>query len=146
MGQLVGAVGRAVFDNTQPRYYNFFGFETGLTLGGLHQVTGQSRVAVVEGYHDLMNVWYWNQCAGLDTVCTFTSKTSDDQAAQLQRLDAGLVYLYDQDEAADIGWRQAQRKLGPAIVGMRRVEWSNKSLDVGAMDEVQYMEILRDIS
>lgn len=144
-GQLVGAVGRAIFDETQPKYYNFFGFEAGLTLGGLHKVMGRDRVAVVEGFHDVMNVWYWNQLAGLDTVCTFTSKTADEQSAQLQRLDAGIIYLYDQDDAGDKGWAIAQKKLEPVTTGLKRVCWHNKRLDVGDMDRLQYGEILREI-
>ena len=144
-GRLVGAVGRAVFAETQPKYYNFFGFETGLTLGGLHQITGQRRVAVVEGFHDLMNCWYWNQVAGIDTVCTFTSKTSDVQSSQLQRLDAGIMYMYDQDEAGEKGWMEARKKLDPVVTGLRRVRWREKHLDVGDMDELQYGSILRDL-
>lgn len=143
-GELVGAVGRAIFDDTEPKYYNMFGFETGLTLGGLHAVEGHPRVAVVEGFHDLMNVWWWNQQRRMDTVCTFTAKTSDEQAAMLQRLDASIVYMYDMDEPGEEGWKEAQRRLEPVTVGLKRVRWKNPDIDVGAMFKVEYDYVLRD--
>lgn len=139
---LVGAVGRAIFDETQPKYYNLFGFETGLTLGGRHWCQGHSRVAVVEGFHCLMNVWWWNQTMQIDTVCTFTSRTSEAQAAMLQRMDASIFYMYDMDEAGDKGWAEAHKLLSPTIVALKRVCWSQKHLDIGDMDQVQYMKAL----
>lgn len=132
--QLVGAVGRAIFDETQPKYYNFFGFETGMCLGGLHRLAPRPQVLVCEGFFDLMNVWYWAQLRNYDTVCTFTARTSDHQAAMLQRLDAGVTYFYDMDEAGNKGWLEAQRMLSKSIVGVRRAMWHDP-VDAGNMTE-----------
>jgi len=143
-GGLVGGVGRAIGEDTLPKYYNFFGFEASLSLGGLHLVQGHPRVAVVEGYHDLMNVWRWNQQSKIDTVCTFTAGISEAQAAELQRLDATVLVLYDCDDAGERGWVKAKKFLSNACI-VRRVRWANILLDIGDMDEVQYGNVLRSI-
>jgi len=63
-GDLVGAVGRAIENESHPRYFNYFGFTAGATLGGV-QFVGDSRpyICVVEGYFDVLNSW--GTCLGL---------------------------------------------------------------------------------
>jgi len=144
VGELVGAVGRGIFADVKPKYYNFFGFETGSLLGGLHRSTGQPRWGIVEGFHDVMNVWYWGQQRGYDVVCSFTSHLSDDQAALLAQSDRTTHIMYDQDKAGDKGWTDAQKTLRENY-GLRRITWPNTHLDMGAMTEKEFTDALDDI-
>lgn len=140
-GQLVGGVGRAIFPDTVPPYYNLFGFEAGATLGGVHKATGKGKIAVCEGYFDLMNVWWWGQQAGYDVVCTFTANTTQEQAKLLQQMDASILYLYDNDDAGERGWLNARELLSPVVFGLRRGKVVGK--DVGELvDESQFKECL----
>jgi len=141
--ELVGAVGRAVFDETQPKMYNFFGFESGLTLGGLQHVMGCPRVLVVEGFFDVMNVWYWAQQRNMDVVCTFGSKCSDQQSALLQRLDATVLCGYDQDEAGNSGWKSMSKQL-VLTTYIKKLKWADPGLDMGDFTERQFTEVVDD--
>lgn len=137
-GDLVGAVGRAIFDATQPKYYNFFGFETGLTVGGAHKFTGKKKLGVVEGFFDVINAYWYAQDTGYDLGCTFTSRTSEAQAKLLTNEDASLHYFYDLDPSGDRGWVEAQKLLGLSTFGLKRITWANPNLDVGQFDEIQW--------
>jgi DNA primase len=143
--RLVGAVGRAIFSDTRPKYYNYFGFETGSTLGGLHRLTGQPRIGVCEGFFDAIRHWRLAQEHGFDFVCTFTSKTSKQQAELLLSRDANIYYFYDQDEAGESGWDLAKKRLGKLSYGLRRVVWADKTLDVGGSNTLQFKDILNGI-
>jgi DNA primase len=142
-GELVGAVGRGIAPDVVPKYYNYFGFETGLTLGGLHEVTGQPRIGVCEGFFDLINVYDWAQEAGYDMVCTFTAKTSRQQAETLAGMNANIRYFYDMDKAGNDGWVKVQKVLKNISYGLKRVTWSDKNLDIGQMNRLNFEGALK---
>lgn len=125
----VGAVGRAL-QGQHPKYYNFFGFQTGQMLGGINKATGQKKWGVVEGFHDLMNVWYWGQKHGYDIVCSFKSVLSDMNIEMLTEQDKSVHGMFDQDKAGNEGWLKAERALSTNY-GTRRIQWSPEDIDMG---------------
>lgn len=140
--ELVGGVGRAIEDSDPKKYHNFFGFETGMMLGGYNKATGQPKWGVVEGFHDVLNVWAWGQKYGYDIVCTFGSKISEVQADLLTREDKSIHFLYDQDKAGDTGWQSASKML-KGEYGLKRITWENKDLDMGDVTtENQFASII----
>jgi hypothetical protein len=140
--QLWGAVGRAVSEEIQPKYWNYFGFDSGQHLGGWDLFQGRNTVIVCEGVFDLIRVYRWAHAAGCDVVCTFGASTSRMQAAELAAMDVRLLYMYDQDEAGERGWEKAKKLFADTAYGLKRCRWADKTLDLGGMHRVEFENAL----
>ena len=102
-GILRGAVGRTIKDE-QPRYYNYFGFRTGDTLGALDKVYDNSGVMLVEGFFDLLRCWPYCDKLNYSVVCSWRADITVTQAEILSGLDKTIYVWYDMDKTGDQGW------------------------------------------
>lgn len=136
---LVGCVGRTIRDKT---YHNYFNFPTGKTLGGfqLFQPT-RRKLALVEGFTDLLNVYQWAWELNFDVCCTFTANLSREQAVLVADTGKRVHCWYDQDQAGKKGFETVQRYLEDSDYGLTRAVWSDEKLDVGAMNRDTFFSI-----
>jgi hypothetical protein len=142
---LVGAVGRVMDDKTQPRYYNYFGFNAGRTLGGLHQIKSTtSKMMVVEGFFDLIRGYPWAAARDASIVCTWRAEMTPKQAELILALDKLVSIWYDLDDAGTKGWDKARKLMEDVTYGLRRATWSG-DFDVGAMDETSFNSIWKSL-
>jgi DNA primase len=116
---LVGAVGRRL-DNREPRYYNYFNFESGKALGGITLISDNPRLIICEGFFDAVNCYSWADSLGADVLCTWKAELSKYQAKQILILDKAVSVWYDGDLAGNNGWKKAQKLLGKYTYGLRR--------------------------
>lgn len=98
-GKLVGLMGRAIYDDTPNKYWNYFHFVKTNYLFGLDKLKpGFDSVIVVEGMFDVMKFWQF----GLPVVGTMGALPSERQALLLQ--EHGRVCLaLDCDKAGKEG-------------------------------------------
>jgi hypothetical protein len=134
--QLVGAVGRAIFDSDFPKYWNYFGFQAAKTLGGLHLVTDAPRLGVVEGFFDLLRVRDWALSLGFDVVCTWKADASEYQLRQLLDLNKSLYCWYDQDKSGESGWQTMRSRLRDVVFWLNRTSWSDILNDRGELKDM----------
>jgi len=139
---LYGAVGRTVVNDSR-KYYNYFGMETGRILGGLQHWKGYGRTILVEGFFDMMNIWYWAQCHELDVLCTFGAKVTDEQAKILQELDTHVYLFFDMDDAGIKGAAEGMKKLVNLQSKPRTITWKPKELDMGGCDKLFFTSLLQ---
>lgn len=138
--QLVGAVGRSI---KEKRHHNYFNFPTGKTLGGLHRLSGNKKIAIVEGFTDLLNCYQWADELGFDVVCTWTANLTRDQAILLADTGKRVHCWFDQDDAGKKGFRAVQKQLEDSDYGLTRAEWSDPKLDLGNMSRDTFFSIFR---
>ena len=120
VGELVAYVGRAIDDETQPRYKLPNGFKKSLVLFNLHraiQITESRGVVIVEEYFDSFKVHQ----AGIPCVVALMGSTLTKQQEQLllENFDTAIVLL-DGDEvgryAADEIASRLTRKMFVRVV------------------------------
>ncbi len=114
----VGYIGRWPGDDFdadagRPRYKIPDGFEVSRVVYGLNEALESVRrenlpLIVVEGP---FKVWHLVQRGFPDTVSTFTSSVSDEQAAILAATKRPIVLLFDGNEAGYEGMRKGAAKL-----------------------------------
>lgn len=103
LGRLVGFSGR-VLDDSVPKYINSPEsdiFKKGTILYGLDRarktIREEGTVIITEGYTDVMAL---HQVGFTNAVAALGATITDDQAAQLQRLEVHtVVFAFDADEA-----------------------------------------------
>ena len=99
-------------DDGRPRYKLPDGFAVSRVVYGLNEALDQSSdslpLIVVEGP---FKVWHLVQCGFPNTVSTFTSSISDEQAGILAATRRSIVLLFDGDEAGRAGMRKGAAKL-----------------------------------
>jgi DNA primase len=93
-GELLAYAGRAI-DGSEPRYKFPAGFHKSLELFGLHRVTGEVSVVLVEGFFDCMKVVQ----AGFPCVALMGSTMSRAQEDLLAEHFAQITVILDGDEA-----------------------------------------------
>ena len=97
VGELIAYAGRAVDDETEPKYKLPNGFKKSLVLFNLYQAieTGEKRIIVVEGYFDSMKVLQ----AGFPCVVSLMGSTLSEEQEKLlvQNFDS-VILLLDGDE------------------------------------------------
>ena len=99
-GVLVGAVGRAIFANQEPKYTNYWNFDKGRFLLGAHLVKPHQRVVLVEGALDAPIAW---QNLGPElqedyaVVASMGAQLTRKQADQLVDLGVEVVLALDND-------------------------------------------------
>jgi len=140
-GNLYGAVGRGLTRDVTPKYYNYFGFAAGKSLGGLNHCQGHPKVLVSEGYFDISKTVSWGWDLGFDSVCTWHADLSEYQADQLASLDATIVFCYDNDSAGNTGWERAKTRLG-GVCTLRRLT-PPISVDLGDMNRPQFESFVK---
>jgi len=141
-GALRGAVGRAI-TREMPKYYNYFGFNAGDTLGGLdHLRIDCFRLILVEGFFDLLRCYDWAHEINADVLCTWSANLTKKQADIILGLDKSVIICYDMDSAGVTGGKKAQDFLRKGAFCVRRSEWLDKDLDVGAMKKDQFLTAL----
>lgn len=140
---LVGAVGRRI-DNREPRYFNYFNFESGKALGGINLISDNPRLIICEGFFDAVNCYGWADSLGADVVCTWKAELSKYQANQILVLDKSVSVWYDGDLAGDNGWKKAQRLLGKYTYGLRRAVLP-KGKDLGELSSPEFRAIYTSI-
>lgn len=111
---LVGAVGRAVFD-ANIKYYNYFEFNKSKSLYGEHLAKSGGAVVVVEGILDTIAVWEVLRDAGkLDAVSVvglLGANASNYQQSRIYKEFDEVILFLDNDPA---GWT-GQRALAKAL-------------------------------
>ncbi len=143
-GSLLGGVGRLLPDLEGQRYWNYFGFTSGKSLGGLRQLKGFPRVIVVEGFFDMVRVAPWAWELEYDVVCTWHAEAGEHQISQLLGLDATLFCGYDNDTAGNLGWEKLKATLKPkAAFGLIRVV-PPEGVDCGAMSKALFTQLVLD--
>jgi hypothetical protein len=138
-GGLVGAVGRLLVEG-EPRYWNYFGFESGQHVGGLDRLAPGAWVYVVEGFFDLLRIWKWAWDAGAGVVCTWTSTLYAGHVREIGELARSVGIWYDGDSAGRSGWEQAKETLGPSTFALRRAAIS-EGMDPGQLTEAHFHTI-----
>jgi len=149
-GKLLTAVGRALLDNQIPKYYNYYTAPTGTVLGGLHLFENQSRVVLVEGFFDMLNLARFS--TKILPMCCFGARLTDEQAMLVANLyyrksnkpKFQITIMYDGDTAGRSSVSQAANKL------LRRgipessinVVWLPPDLDPGSLKEDEYFYYL----
>jgi DNA primase len=141
-GDLLGAVGRRI-DDREPRYYNYFNFESGKTLGGLNLITDNPRLLVCEGFFDAVNCYSWAKLLRADVVCTWKAEISKHQANQIMVLDKSISVWYDSDHAGDNGWIKAKKTLRKTY-GLRRAVLP-EGKDVGELKSPEFRAIFTSV-
>lgn len=109
MGELVAYAGRAIDDETEPRYKLPAGFNKTRELYNLHRAVttdGSRGVVIVEGFFDVMKV---HQAGFRSVVGLMGSSLSDTQAELIARNFQRAIVMLDGDEAGN--------KARAAIVG-----------------------------
>lgn len=139
---LVGAVGRTIRD-AHPRYWNYFGFAAGQTLGGVQQATGGTTLIIVEGFFDLLNCYPWLSDINASVVCTWRADVSEDQATMISGLDKSIQFWYDQDTAGHRGYASAMTLLGDDY-SIKRARWA-ETMDVGEMPKQKFVSIFKSL-
>ena len=139
-GDLVGAVGRTMV-NHEKKYFNYFEFRTGMTLGGLYHCANDcTKILVVEGYFDLLRLWPWAKARKIGVVCTWTAEVSEEQARLLLARDVPIQIWYDGDLAGAKGWSVAQKRLAGKTLLKRVMLPLGK--DPGELTEKEFEECL----
>ena len=154
-GGFVGLTGRAVNDHAKLVYKNYWGSKTNQYLGrpligdavSLYEPTTETYVLLVEGQYDLMAT-YENLLMSelLDTfypVCSFNAECGPGQLAQLESMGKGILCLYDDDEAGDIGWANLMKHLDNKVPVLDRLTPPEKR-DPGQMTTHELTEVLQD--
>ena len=111
-GELVGGVGRAVFDS-KIKYFNYYHFDKSLYLFGEHMTLRNRPVVLVEGQIDAILLWQYFRDKGVnaDVVALAGSNPS---RAQLQKIVTNwetVILFLDNDF---VGW-EGSRKIARAI-------------------------------
>jgi len=139
---LQGAVGRSV-NGRLPKYYNYFGFNSGNTLGGINVFRkDRFRLVLVEGFFDLLRCYAWAYEVNADVACVWSANLTKKQATLILGLDKSVIICYDMDSAGLNGGKKAQEFLRKGAFCVRRSEWLEKDLDVGAMQKDQFLAAL----
>jgi len=111
-GQLYGAVGRTIDKGVEPRYYNYFGFSAGKTLGGFQVFNPKHhRLFIAEGFMDVINAREAAVSLEANVLCTWHAEVSEYQADQILALDKTNYLWYDNDEAGNKGAEKALKLL-----------------------------------
>lgn len=132
-GKIYGAVGRSLQGK---RLYNYFGFPTGHTLGGMNNLTDRKKIAVVEGMTCLIRSLFWARELGFDVVCSWTANITKEQARLLLDTGKTIHCWYDQDSAGNNGWKRMEKECGLDF-GLTRHVW-DADTDVGGMSREQF--------
>jgi hypothetical protein len=143
--KLIGAVGRSLDNNDPKRYYNYFNFRAGSSLGGVNRFTDAKNVAVVEGFFDLVKGYPVCQSLGIDICCSWHAELSPEQQNLLLGFDKNILLCYDMDEAGERGAAKALKALRN-LIPIRRLKWKGDD-DVAEMckkDEKVWESILRN--
>ena len=140
---LVGAVGRRL-DNREPRYYNYFNFESGKALGGITLISDNPKLIICEGFFDAVNCYSWADNLGADVVCTWKAELSKYQANKILKLDKTVSVWYDGDLAGETGWKKAQKILGKYTYGLRRAVLP-EGKDLGDLSSPEFRAIYTSI-
>lgn len=140
---LVGAVGRAVGDK-QPRYFNYFGFSAGESLGGVCRLSSSNTVLLVEGFFDLLHCYEWCKELDVDVVCSWRSEITSMQASLLGDMDKTIQVWYDQDMAGTKGFTIVKKLLGGSVYGLKKAAWDSTE-DVGEMSKRQFFSIFNSL-
>lgn len=136
---LVGAVGRG---RQKKILHNYFGFFTGLALGGLDKLTkANQKILVVEGWTCLVHCHRWAEELGYDVVCTFTANVSERQAILLSDTCKRIVFGFDQDKAGQKGIAKAHEIIADTVIAKR---WNSQLGDVGSMSRETFVTIFGD--
>lgn len=143
-GELVGAVGRAIRPDVEPKYYNYFTPPIGRTLGGWGHLTDSPFLIVVEGWFDLIRAYRWGSQLQADAVCTWRSEMTAEQAAHISGLDKTVQIWYDQDKAGETGWEKARDMLSPSYQ-LKRARWEDVNVDVGSMSFRDFQEVFTNL-
>ncbi len=113
-GRLVGHMGRAIDDVTEPRYRFQRGTPKGRILYNLHRADRSLPVIVVEGVFDLLAV---RRAGGLNVVALLGAHASHMQTALL-RVFPRVALLLDADDAGRAGTRDLTRALRHRAVAL----------------------------
>lgn len=142
-GNLKGAVGRALDDETQPKYYNYFGIQTEIEVGGAPQIARGRRTLVVEGYFDFLRIIPWVRELDANVVCSFKADLSGNQINLLLGLDCHLEFWYDYDgpgvSGATKGCDAVSRKGGLA----KKIKLPD-DVDPGKMSKDVFLEVFHN--
>ena len=132
---LLGFVGRNI---ERKEHFKYF-VESTKVLGGEDKFK-HDRVAIVEGFMDLLKCWPWASDMGLDVGCCWTATLSETQVRKLANLDSYVYLMLDQDAAGSKG-AEKFAKVYPGL--STRLAWGftndkGEVSDVGDMTEEQF--------
>lgn len=139
-GKLLGMVGRNIEKKEHFKYF----VSTTQVLGGENKLRFD-RIAIVEGFIDLLKAWPWATDLGIDIACCWTAQLSHDHVKRLAMLDKYVYLMLDQDGAGNKGAREFA-KVYPGL--STRLVWDHKNekgevADVGDMTEEQFTSFWR---
>lgn len=95
-GRLVGLQGRAVREGVEPIWYNYWNFQKGKYVYGLHDIRGAERLVVMEGVIDVLR-WVGFGIEGC--VSVLGSRPSEEQLLKIGRKGLPVWMAYDNDES-----------------------------------------------
>ncbi len=111
-GHLVGLQGRSFAENYRQRYYNYWMFDKGQTVGGINQVDSE-YVLVLEGFFGLLKTASLTEFCPreISPLTVFGSMVSYTQAADIMALDKKIVICLDNDIAGKKGAKILKERL-----------------------------------
>ena len=134
-GELVGLQGRGIHKHIKPRYTNYWKFERGLCVLGVHRMNRTWPTVVVEGPFDLVRVWWAMRNDEFNVGCTFGAEHTPEQRELLIQHSAELVAFYDRNQAGVRGTRELI-KYAHRRIRMKQVLYSDSEFDdPGAMGD-----------
>lgn len=144
-GRLRGAVGRAIYPDTHPKYYNYFNFNRRYWLGGMNNFSNdRKKLALVEGYFCLLRASQWVDDFDVDVACIFGSKMADEQCDLAASLDKSISIWFDNDPAGNDGWVKTKEKMERRHVRVKRANLQLNE-DVDTMDKSRFGEVLENL-
>lgn len=117
-GKLMGAILRALDQESKPKYLNPKGFRSGHHLFGAHLLNGQERVALVEGPLDAVACWD----ARVPALATYGARLTEGQAQMLRMLNVSVVVPFFDNDLAGRMASDSIKAIVPDMI-IHRGEW-----------------------
>lgn len=129
-GVLQGAVGRALHNMAEPRYWDYWNFSKSLFLFGEHLVKPDTTLVVVEGIFDTVRAWQELDKEKYSVVAVMGDHPSPAQLEKIVDLSERVTLALDNDKPG----RAFTKKLGEQLrrrVRVNAVLWPDDIEDPG---------------
>jgi len=144
-----GATGRAISDNTRPKYHNYWDMKKGYWLLGEQLIKG-SGVIVVEGPFDALMTYQHlselNLLGEYSVVSLLGAKFTQRQCDRLVANASEVIVFLDRDEAGRVATEQMMNVLADRML-VSRVDYGLSNYkDPGSMPSEEFLRILESAS
>lgn len=135
-GEIIGAVGRAIWPEDPKPHFNYWKFPKSLVLFGEHLLR-EEPVVVCEGPFDVMKVWQ----AGFNAVAVLGAKFKQTQVDKLVEWGQPVTVFFDPDDTGRTQGERLEAALRRAGLPVARLE-PPEGYDAGKMSSEALRKIL----